>query len=74
MRDQYARRSSLSPRQVLALRRVCVNYREQIPTFEEVADRLGLRELPRAEKTVDAERDAKRAARGERKTKKARGE
>ena len=74
LRDQYARRSSLSPRQVLALRRVCVNYREQIPTFEEVADRLGLRELPRAEKTVDAERDAKRAARGERKTKKARGE
>ena len=74
LRDQYARRSSLSPRQVLALRRVCVNYREQIPTFEEVADRLGLRELPRAEKAVDAERDAKRAARSERKTKKARGE
>ena len=74
LRDQYARRSSLSPRQVLALRRVCVNYHEQIPTFEEVADRLKLRELPRAEKASDAERDAKRAERAERKTKKARGE
>ncbi len=74
LRDQYARRSSLSPRQVLALRRVCVNYREQIPTFEQVADRLGLRELPRAEKAGNAERDAKRAARAERKTKKVRKE
>ena len=70
LRDQYARRSSLSPRQVLALRRVCVNYREQIPTFEEVADRLGLRDLPH-EKASSAEKDAKAAARAERK--KARG-
>ena len=74
LRDQYARRSSLSPRQVIALRRVCVNYREQIPTFEQVADRLGLRELPRAEKAGDAEKDARRAARAERKPKKAKGE
>ena len=71
LRDQYARRSSLSPRQVLALRRVCVNYREQIPTFEEVADRLGLRDLPQHEKASSAEKDAKAAARAERK--KARG-
>ena len=71
LRDQYARRSSLSPRQVLALRRVCVNYREQIPTFEEVADRLGLRDLPMHEKASSAEKDAKAAARAERK--KARG-
>ena len=71
LRDQYARRSSLSPRQVLALRRVCVNYREQIPTFEEVADRLGLRDLPMHEKASNAEKDAKAAARAERK--KARG-
>ena len=71
LRDQYARRSSLSPRQVLALRRVCVNYRDQIPTFEEVADRLGLRDLPMHEKASSAEKDAKAAARAERK--KARG-
>ena len=71
LRDHYARRSSLSPRQVLALRRVCVNYREQIPTFEEVADRLGLRDLPMHEKASSAEKDAKAAARAERK--KARG-
>ena len=29
LRDQYSRRSSLSARQVLALRRVCVTYKEQ---------------------------------------------
>ena len=68
LRDQYARRSSLSPRQVLALRRVCVNYKAQIPAFEEVADRLGLRELPQHEKAGDAEKDAKAAARAERRT------
>ncbi len=72
LRDQYARRSSLSPRQVLALRRVCVNYRSQIPDFEQMADRLSLRELPRMEKVGDAERDAKKAARAERRAKKAR--
>ena len=71
LRDQYARRSSLSPRQVLALRRVCVNYRDQIPTFEEVADRLGLRDLPMHEKASNAEKDAKADARAEKK--KARG-
>ena len=73
LREQYSRRTSLSPRQVLALRRVCVNYRDQIPTFEQVADRLGLRDLPHAEKAGNAEQDAKRAARAGRKTKKARG-
>ena len=71
LRDQYARRSSLSPRQVLALRRVCVNYRDQIPTFEAVADQLGLRDLPQHEKASNAEKDAKAAARAEKK--KARG-
>ena len=67
LRDQYARRSSLSPRQVLALRRVCVNYKDQIPAFEEVADRLGLRDLPVHEKAAEAEKDAKADARAERK-------
>ena len=74
LRDQYARRSSLSPRQVQALRRVCVNYKAQIPTFEEVADRLGLREVPQREKVGDAEKDAKAAARAERRTRRNRGE
>ena len=56
-----------------ALRRVCVNYKAQIPTFEEVAGRLGLRELPQREKAGDAEKDAKAAARAERRTRKTRG-
>ncbi len=72
--DQYARRSSLSPRQVLALRRVCVSYKSQIPTFEAVADRLGLRELPQHEKSGDAEKDAKAAVRAERRTSRKRAE
>ncbi len=65
LRDQYARRSSLSPRQVLALRRVCVNYRDQIPTFDEVAAKLGLLDLPQHEKATSAEKDAKADARAE---------
>lgn len=68
LRDQYARRSSLSSRQVLALRRVCVTYKDQIPTFEAEADRLGLRNLPHHEKSAEAEKDAKAAARAEKKT------
>ncbi len=63
LRNQYARRSSLSPRQVLALRRVIVAYRNQIPAFEEVADRLELRNLPAHEKASDAEKDAAADAR-----------
>ncbi len=69
LREQYARRSSLSPRQVLALRRVCVTYRDQIPEFEQVADRLGLRDLPAHEKAAKAEADAKADARAERRAK-----
>ena len=65
LRDQYARRSSLSPRQVLALRRVCVNYRDQIPTFDEDAAKLGLLDLPQHEKATSAEKDAKADARAE---------
>ena len=67
LRDQYARRSSLSPRQVMALRRVCVNYKSQIPTFDEVAERLGLNNLPAEEKSAKAEKDAKADALAERK-------
>ena len=67
LRDQYARRSSLSPRQVLALRRVCVNYKDQIPGFDEVAERLGLNDLPVHEKAAEAEKDAKADALAEKK-------
>ena len=40
--DQFARRHSLSTRQTLALRRVVMTYREQIPEFEARAEELGL--------------------------------
>lgn len=43
IRDQFDKRGSLTERQVDALRRICHTYRAQIPTFEEVADRLKLR-------------------------------
>ena len=54
LRDQYLRRRALSPRQVIALKRVCVSYRDQIPSFEADAERLGLRDMPRAERSGDA--------------------
>jgi len=72
LKDQYARRSSLSPRQVMALRRVLVNYRDQIPDFAEKAERLGLANLPVHEKKAVAEKDAKADARAERKTRRTR--
>ena len=43
---QFARRHSLSPRQTLALKRVVVAYRAQLPDFEARADALGLRDIP----------------------------
>ena len=51
----------------MALRRVCVNYKSQIPTFDEVAERLGLNNLPAEEKSAKAEKDAKADALAERK-------
>ena len=42
LREQYARRHSLSTRQALALRRVVTSYREQVPDFESRAAELGL--------------------------------
>ena len=64
LRDQYARRSSLSPRQVLALRRVCANYRDQIPDYAEHEVELGLDKLPSRAAIAEgsrasAEKDAK---------------
>ena len=66
LQDQYARRSSLSPRQVAALRRILFNYRAQIPDFEANAERLGLVNLPESTKAGAAEADAKADARAER--------
>jgi hypothetical protein len=49
-----------------------VNYKDQIPTFEEVADRLGLRDLPQHEKAAEAEKDAQADARAERRVRRVR--
>lgn len=73
LRNQYARRSSLSPRQVSALRRICVSYKDKIPGFDAVADRLGLKDLPVQEKSAEAEKDAAADARAERRIARRRG-
>ncbi len=44
--EQYANRHSLSPRQVMALRRVAVAYKDKIPGFAEKAAGLGLDDIP----------------------------
>ena len=44
--DQYDRRRTLSPRQLMALKRVAVSYRDKIPGFAEEATRLGLKDIP----------------------------
>ena len=46
LKEQFATRHSLSPRQMISLRRVVVAYRAQIPTFEARAEALGLKDLP----------------------------
>jgi DNA topoisomerase-1 len=46
---QFARRHSLSPRQTMALKRVAVAYRAQIPDFDARADELGLTNIPSSE-------------------------
>ncbi len=44
--DQFSRRRSLSTRQVIALKRVAVAYRDKIPGFDERAEELGLKDMP----------------------------
>ena len=46
LRDQFARRHTLSTRQALALRRVVASYREQIPGFGAKAEELGIQLQP----------------------------
>jgi len=64
LKEQYARRRSLSDRQTSALRRMIVAYRDQIPGVAESAARLGL-DLERA-RTASA---AKRGGRAPRRAK-----
>ncbi len=54
LNEQYSRRHSLSPRQVMALKRVVVAYHAQIPNYEDRAIELGLRQAPSSNDT-DAE-------------------
>jgi DNA topoisomerase-1 len=42
IKDQYLRRGSLSPRQVEAIKKLVVKYREQVPDFDAAAARLDL--------------------------------
>ena len=44
--DQFLRRHSLSKRQVMALRRVAVSYKDRIPGFAAKATELGLDSIP----------------------------
>jgi DNA topoisomerase-1 len=46
--DQFARKHSLSVRQVMALKRVAVAYRDKIPDYESKAEALGLKNVPSA--------------------------
>ena len=43
--DQFSRRGTLSPRQLMALKRVVLAYRAQIPDFEKKAESLGIGDL-----------------------------
>ncbi|MBR1920863.1 MAG: type I DNA topoisomerase [Kiritimatiellae bacterium] len=52
--DQYARRRSLSSRQIMALKRVAVAYRDRIPGFDAASERLGLKDIP-SSRDKDAE-------------------
>ena len=56
--DQYERRRTLSPRQLMALKRVAVSYRDKIPGFMDEATKLGLKDIPsssdKTAKVIDA--------------------
>lgn len=47
--EQYARRRTLSSRQMMALKRVVVAYKDQIPDYAKAAVRLGLDKVPSSE-------------------------
>ena len=70
--EQYERRHSLSPRQVMALRRVAVAYKDKIPGFDAKAAELGLQNIPssreKSAKVVEGaeEKEPARKPRGKR--------
>ncbi|MFA5204387.1 MAG: type I DNA topoisomerase [Lentisphaeria bacterium] len=53
IKDQYLRRGTLSPRQVEAIKKLVVKYREQVPDFDEASARLGLT-IPAPARKLDA--------------------
>ncbi|MBO7166920.1 MAG: type I DNA topoisomerase [Kiritimatiellae bacterium] len=65
LHGQFLRSNGLSPRQIVALKRVCITYKEQIPDYENLSKELELDNLPTYEKTSTAEKDARMAARAE---------
>lgn len=52
--EQYERRRSLSTRQIMALKRVAVAYKDKIPDFEVKAKNLGISNIP-SSRDKDAE-------------------
>ena len=50
LNEQYARRGSLSPRQLMALKRVAIVYKDQIPDYEKRAAELGINDLTGSKK------------------------
>ena len=66
--EQYERRHSLSARQVMALRRVAVAYKDKIPGYAEKAAELGLKDIPSSsEKSAEVmDGAAKKPRRGKR--------
>ena len=60
--EQYSRRHSLSPRQTVALKRVVMAYRTQIPDFEGRTAGIDLSAPAAAAKTTDAPNDADASA------------
>ena len=46
LKEQFERRHTLSSRQLMALKRVAVSYKEKIPDFERYSAELGLRSIP----------------------------
>ncbi len=64
--EQYERRHSLSTRQVMALRRVAVAYKDKIPDYDAKAPALGLKNIPssreKSAKVMDGSTDGEDGA------------
>jgi len=70
--EQFDRRHSLSPRQVMALKRVIMIYKDKIPDFEARSAGLGLEDMPSGASSQDDSQDDEnvpRRHRGRRKAK-----